>query len=496
VGVESVVPVDLDGDGDQDLAAASVLDNSVIWLENLDGAGGFGDKHVIDDSLNGAIHLEAADLNGDQRQDLLVSGAGGATVAWYANLGQPQMFGAAQVISSNLTRTEASVAADLDGDGDLDVVATAVYGDANDVVWFENLDGKGAFGAARVIQNNLQSPRDIVAADLDGDDDTDVAIVSIFDNRIVWFENGDGKGTFLPQSLISSSNEWPVAIDAGDVNGDGDLDLLVGAMYDNTTMWLENVDGQGTFGPVTLIGQESQWPEAVELADLDGDGDLDALVSSILDDSISWHENLSGNGDFGPRHVIDDQAKGAGDVAVADVDGDGDMDVIGAHYDTSRIVWYRQIARVPGDVTGDSKVTADDVDLLCQAVHSGSQNASFDLTADGLIDMQDFDALIGDVLQTSGGDANLDGVFNSSDLLQVFVPGQYEDAIVGNSTWGTGDWNCDAEFDSGDLIAAFQAGTYSAFATGSRSLPANWTDLALANDDQRAVGPRPKGRVR
>jgi hypothetical protein len=58
------------------------------------------------------------------------------------------------------------------------------------------------------------------------------------------------------------------------------------------------------------------------------------------------------------------------------------------------------------------------------------------------------------------GDANIDGLFNSTDLVQVFQRGEYEDTVVGNSTWPDGDWNSDHEFDSGDLVAAFLDGHY------------------------------------
>lgn len=58
------------------------------------------------------------------------------------------------------------------------------------------------------------------------------------------------------------------------------------------------------------------------------------------------------------------------------------------------------------------------------------------------------------------GDANHDGRFDSADLIQIFQFGQYEDSVIGNSTWDSGDWNGDGDFDSADLVAAFQAGTY------------------------------------
>jgi hypothetical protein len=68
--------------------------------------------------------------------------------------------------------------------------------------------------------------------------------------------------------------------------------------------------------------------------------------------------------------------------------------------------------------------------------------------------------MIEDILQTSVGDVNLDGLFNSSDLVQIFQRGVYEDAVLGNATYGDGDWNCDGDFTSSDLVLAMQAGAY------------------------------------
>ncbi len=60
----------------------------------------------------------------------------------------------------------------------------------------------------------------------------------------------------------------------------------------------------------------------------------------------------------------------------------------------------------------------------------------------------------------SPGDANIDGVFNATDLVQVLQAGEYADQLAGNSTWADGDWNGDSEFNSLDLVAALQAGCY------------------------------------
>jgi hypothetical protein len=115
---------------------------------------------------------------------------------------------------------------------------------------------------------------------------------------------------------------------------------------------------------------------------------------------------------------------------------------------------------LPGDFDGDGQVTARDIDLLCAAI--GGQELKFDLTRDGQVDPEDQEFLIRDVLQTTRGDANLDGRFDSRDLITIFQAGEYEDAMPGNSGWQAGDWNCDGEFTSADLVAALADGGYEA----------------------------------
>ncbi len=134
---------------------------------------------------------------------------------------------------------------------------------------------------------------------------------------------------------------------------------------------------------------------------------------------------------------------------------------------------WRAARPTPGTVAGNADLNQDgnidivDVDLLCSAILAGEPQ--FDLNRDQLTNQEDLYFLITDVLQTGPGDANLDGRFDSQDLVMTFQSGEYEDDRIGNSTWAEGDWNCDGEFESGDLVAAFRDGTYSAAAVPGRN---------------------------
>ena len=86
---------------------------------------------------------------------------------------------------------------------------------------------------------------------------------------------------------------------------------------------------------------------------------------------------------------------------------------------------------------------------------------------DGQLDLADRQYWIFQIANSTYGDSNLDGTFNSQDLVITFQAGEYEDSLVGNSNWSDGDWNGDGEFTSSDLVLAFAAGGYEASATPS-----------------------------
>ncbi len=83
---------------------------------------------------------------------------------------------------------------------------------------------------------------------------------------------------------------------------------------------------------------------SVHAADLDGDGDPDVLSASEIDAKIAWYENLDGLGTFGPQQVITTQALWATSVYAADLDGDGDPDVLSASYNDNKIAWYENLS--------------------------------------------------------------------------------------------------------------------------------------------------------
>jgi hypothetical protein len=277
----SVAATDLNGDGSIDLVVAEEWDNKVSVLFNygdgtftprVDYAGGFNADGVV-----------AVDLNGDGRPDLAVSddnaGPGVQVVSVLLNKGDGTF--APAITSPTGAEPTAITAADLNGDGKLDLVVTDWGVGANAVsVLIGN--GDGTF-AANVDYPVGQSPDAVAAVDLNGDGKPDLAVANFYGNTVsVLINHGDG--TFAPR-VDFSTGAGPSSIAAVDLNGDGKLDLAVVCESQNSIDILYN-KGDGTFAANTT-SSTGHIPVSIVAADLNTDGLPDLTVAEYLDDTVS-----------------------------------------------------------------------------------------------------------------------------------------------------------------------------------------------------------------
>jgi hypothetical protein len=114
-----------------------------------------------------------------------------------------------------------------------------------------------------------------------------------------------------------------------------------------------------------------------------------------------------------------------------------------------------------GDYNANQQFDASDVDILAAALRAGSNDLTlYDLNGDRVVNWSDHGFWVRYYAHTYTGDANFDGQFNSSDLVQVLAEGKYEDDVVGNANWGSGDWNGDGDFTSADFVLALADGGF------------------------------------
>lgn len=112
--------------------------------------------------------------------------------------------------------------------------------------------------------------------------------------------------------------------------------------------------------------------------------------------------------------------------------------------------------RISGDMNNDRLLTLDDFDLLTQSILNLQTDSRFDLNDDRQVNDDDRIYWIEEIRSSLIGDSNLDGSFDSADFVSILQKGQYDDVVVGNSTWASGDWNGDLEFSSADFIYALE----------------------------------------
>lgn len=271
--------------------------------------------------------IALADLDGDGDLDLAVTLYGNHRVAVALNDGLGVFTVTALIpVGQGPDRV---VAADFDNDGDIDLAASGQLTRGPGVSLLLN-HGDGTFAAPVSIQSNGVS-EDLIAADLNGDDLPDLVSSSPLANHVAVLINLGG-GAFQGPLILEVGDE-PAAAAAADFNRDGTIDLAVANQgSDNVSILMQ--DDQGTFSPVAQI-DVGDGPRAIAAIDLDGDQDADLVVANAgplvsgLSDTITILLN-DGNGDF-TRSADIIVGTDPGAIAFGDLDADGDPDIVVAN---------------------------------------------------------------------------------------------------------------------------------------------------------------------
>lgn len=307
---------DIDGDGDLDLASASRLDNRVAWYPN-DGNGNFSQINL--QPFDDTIVPRLADFDADGDIDLIASAVDGRSIRLYENDGNQNF--TARTILANVRANQLRVA-DLNGDSTLDIA----YGSQDGQLGVLINSGTATF-TNQPLMSQLGVVRDIHIDDVDQDGLADIMVAaratsSNSASNLLLLTN-TGNFSFQTTTLRSDSGVVFAGVNTLDVDNDGDTDI-VGTDETNDAVYLYNNTG-GVFAesqlPPTVDGPNFATP-----SDVDGDGDIDLLVSGVLDDSVSFLRN-DGTGtfeEFSAATGID----GARNITVADIDGDGSQEIL------------------------------------------------------------------------------------------------------------------------------------------------------------------------
>jgi len=367
-----VIALDLDQDGDIDVLSANYSGANSVWFEN-NGSESFT-PHVINATVGSdAQSIFAADINQDGQIDVLSTQANTDKVSWHKNTAAPfgkPKFQKKQFYANN--NIKKSIAIDMDKDGDIDII-TADYVE-DKVSWHQN-DGSENF-TDYTVALNIDGANDVIALDLDQDGDMDIISSSFTDDYVRWYEN-NGSQDFTSHGVVNNA-DGVKAIATGDLDQDGDIDLVSVSAYDDQVSWYENTDNFMTPNKRSLANSSQvDYPTSVFLADMDIDGDLDILIASHEKAEILWIENkgLQSNGNLNTAyHSIYNSFTNVSSAKAIDLDLDGDMDVVGISY--QKLIWFEN--------NGFMSFTSRQITSL-------SGNSAFfdlaDIDSDGFIDI-------------------------------------------------------------------------------------------------------------
>ena len=126
---------------------------------------------------------------------------------------------------------------------------------------------------------------------MDGDGDLDIVSASNADNTIAWYENNGAADPSCTAADIFTSASGANDVHLGDMDGDGDIDIVSASTDDDTIRWFENNGAADPTWAAATVATSADYPTGIHLADMDSDGDLDIVSSSQHDSTIAWYEN-------------------------------------------------------------------------------------------------------------------------------------------------------------------------------------------------------------
>jgi len=332
--------VDVDKDGDLDWIAG--CNSGDIWWFEYKGPDNWV-RHLLGQKVLTEVGGTAFDIDGDGWIDQVSGGA------WYKNTGNPREHEFIKYPNDVILSCHDNVAADIDGDKKLDIV---VMSDKSALFWYKIPSDPTLKWQAHKIGDAVHGAIDPAGvADIDGDGDNDVVRTNI------WFENADGKGMkWTPHNNIDFGQpdaRWPLMTKSwvADLDKDGDSDIVQaeGDCISGRVAWHVNMDGKGRNWIRHIIADKSgQDFHSLALADFDNDGDLDVFAGGgpLTEGTRKWFiwENADGKAGRFIQHEIF-AGKECHETKAADVDRDGDIDICSKPWNGDEHIYLRNMLK-------------------------------------------------------------------------------------------------------------------------------------------------------
>jgi hypothetical protein len=350
-GTSSVHACDLDNDGDTDVLGAVLEESQMVWWRNEGGYPITWTKFTIAYNFFQAFSVYAADLDNDGDKDIIGAAGAGDEVAWWSNDGGTPIQWTYHTIRTGYDFAHEVYAYDLDDDKDMDVFGAST--DLDLISWWRNDGGTPIQWTEQTIGSGFDGAKSVRVADFDGDGDNDVVGACLYGNKITWWRNDGGTPIQWTEHVIDSYFYGAHRVQTIDIDEDQNIDILAAAYYNGEVAWYRNNGGNPLTWTKYTVGYGLAGACIAQAADVDDDGDLDVVATAQVSDEVSWWRNDGGSPIVWTKFYIDAYLDRAWPLYVCDLDADGDSDVVAASswQGTAEVKWYENLGT---GITGGS----------------------------------------------------------------------------------------------------------------------------------------------
>ena len=291
-------------------------------------------KSIITSNFDGASSVSAADLDNDGDLDVLGTAYYANEVAYWENNNTQSW--TKHTIDANFVYPHYVLAANIDADSDLDIIGA---GGSPNIIWWENIRSTSNW-VKRIVNDNFAGAISLDVKDIDKDGDLDIVGAASTADRVSWFENIDGKGLSWTEHIIGNNVNGAFSTYAVDIDNDGDLDVLGAAQVTHNIILWENTTGNGNNWLEKIVDTNLGWARCVSAADINNDGLVEILGASGRDNMIAWYKKV---GENWVKNIVVNNFVGANYIYPADLDRDGDIDIIGTANEGNKISWFENM---------------------------------------------------------------------------------------------------------------------------------------------------------